>query len=353
MSSSPDGPRPIRQSGGIIGYALLGFLSLAIASTAGWYFLTSISETTSEHTVTRVYYIVLCIVGIAAAFFLFGVMRSAATLTGTHFGWKVNLGGPVVVWVLVVGGGYLFSQQPDEFDLTVRLIGNDRPNEMFKDATITIYLDDSSADEEFSDNGEVKFKLASRRFGDDLKIKIYSPSFIPKEPLQSMIIPESKLIEIEMIRIEPSVISVIDVNGAQGFQSTGITVTRCNRLIISAEGEIVFAQGRNASGKNEPPKTNPDGYGNDGNNTNGRSIKKYLVDAVFGSLVGKIGNHLITGKSPHIDNGNPGAGFVGSYFDGTSPVDGLLYFGYNDDKLEDNKGSFQVKVTLIPSDCRT
>ena len=62
-----------------------------------------------SRTLGLLYYIVLLTLGAASAAFLFGVFRSYSQYTGKVIGGNLELGGPVVVFVLVVVGGFYAS----------------------------------------------------------------------------------------------------------------------------------------------------------------------------------------------------------------------------------------------------
>src|SRR5580658_3720888 len=66
----------------------------------------------------HVYYLVLVLMGLTAAVFLFGVIPSSASYEGTVLGGTLKLGGPVVGAALVVVGGYFFIPKASTFPLT-------------------------------------------------------------------------------------------------------------------------------------------------------------------------------------------------------------------------------------------
>ena len=57
-------------------------------------------------------------------------------------------------------------------------------------------------------------------------------------------------------------------------------------------------------------------------------------------------NQLAGGLIANIDNYGPI--FVGGRRSFTAPVSGRLYFGVNDDHLADNRGEFNVNVSVAP-----
>jgi len=104
-------------------YAVLSAVGLATALFVGWYISVHLHEFQNQGVVDKAYYLLLLILGLAAAAFLFGAMRSTATLQGKHLGVAFDIGGPAAGALLVVVGGFWLTKPPPTFDLTVRLSG--------------------------------------------------------------------------------------------------------------------------------------------------------------------------------------------------------------------------------------
>jgi len=84
-------------------------------------------------------------------------MRSFAAFTHKKMGGKLELGGPVVLFCLVVGGGFkLVPSAPEFFDLTVRPHG---PSEtIISSGKILIDFGATRRSEDIASNGEANFK---------------------------------------------------------------------------------------------------------------------------------------------------------------------------------------------------
>ena len=67
------------------------------------------------------YFFLLIPLALASAAFLFGALHSHAKYTGKMYGGTVELGGPVVVLLLVVGLGYKFRPQEKSFGFTINV----------------------------------------------------------------------------------------------------------------------------------------------------------------------------------------------------------------------------------------
>ena len=102
-------------------YALCALVGLGAAGADGTYIVRHLAEL-REHT-DEAYYVLLLVLGLACASFLFGVLRLTATVTGQRWGIAVYVGGPAAFAVLVVCGGFYLTRPPPTFDLTIRLVG--------------------------------------------------------------------------------------------------------------------------------------------------------------------------------------------------------------------------------------
>ncbi|MBY5363697.1 hypothetical protein HFO97_27905 [Rhizobium leguminosarum] len=103
------------------GYVILSVFGLCLALFVGWYALSHLADIKSGGIVQQVYYVLLLLLGLGTAAFLFGGMRSTATIKGQHFGWAIDVGGPAAGAALVVLGGFYLAQPEKKFDLAIRL----------------------------------------------------------------------------------------------------------------------------------------------------------------------------------------------------------------------------------------
>jgi SEFIR domain-containing protein/carboxypeptidase family protein len=76
------------------------------------------------------FYIVLLPMGLAAAGFLFGVVHSYARYSGKNLGGMLELGGPIVAFLLVVILGFVLVKPVTTFPLTVYVHGEGGPQDL-------------------------------------------------------------------------------------------------------------------------------------------------------------------------------------------------------------------------------
>ncbi|HEV2495517.1 MAG TPA: hypothetical protein VG204_20865 [Terriglobia bacterium] len=113
----------------------------------------------------KVFYLLLIPWALACAAFLFGAMRSYARFTHKHLGNALELGGPVVLFCLVLVGGFKLVPQPAEsFDLTVRAHSADGLVPVITSGKITLELENARRTESIGSDGEANFKGIPARF---------------------------------------------------------------------------------------------------------------------------------------------------------------------------------------------
>jgi hypothetical protein len=107
----------------------------------------------------QVFYVLLIPWGIASSAFLFGAMRSYARFQYRQMGTVLELGGPVVLFALVVVGGFkLVPPVPETFDLTVRPKSEDGSTPILTAGRVTIDLGNRRDTVALDARGEANFK---------------------------------------------------------------------------------------------------------------------------------------------------------------------------------------------------
>ena len=110
------------------------------------------------------YYILLVPLGAAAAAFLFGAMRSYARYSGKVVYGTLELGGPVVIFALVVVGGYYIASAESTFDLTVRVHGPDGPAQVIRGGDVTADFGENRITEKVGFDGQARFLQIPLRY---------------------------------------------------------------------------------------------------------------------------------------------------------------------------------------------
>jgi len=88
----------------------------------------------------QVYYLVLVLMGLTAAGFLFGVLKSSATWVGKFWGGTLRLSGSIVGAAVVVIAGYYFIPKAIFFPLTIYVHGEGGPQNIVLRNTGRVFL---------------------------------------------------------------------------------------------------------------------------------------------------------------------------------------------------------------------
>jgi len=165
---APHEPPPL--SAGV--YALIALAGLAIGIGLLFFYVYQVPKLIESGVQNQIFYLLLIPWALACAAFLFGAMKSYARFTHQHLGSYLELGGPVVLFCLVMTGGFkLVPAAPATFDLTVRPRSADGRDPIIISGKITIDLDTDRRTEAIGSNGEADFKGVPPRFqGATLKI---------------------------------------------------------------------------------------------------------------------------------------------------------------------------------------
>jgi hypothetical protein len=105
----------------------------------------------------RLYYVALVPVGLAAATFLFGILRSYAVYKGKVFGGFLELGGPLVAFLLVTILGFVLVPNSSTFPVTVYLYREDAASVAFLRGNVILRLDGDPRAAQVSGKGEAYF----------------------------------------------------------------------------------------------------------------------------------------------------------------------------------------------------
>ena len=167
--------------GEIIPYALIALASFLCGIGVLGLMLWKAEALTKLGLIGNLYYVVLLPLGLCAAVFLFGVVRSFARYKGEQYGGTLELGGPIVAFVLVVGGGFvLMPKPPSAFPLTVYVHGEAARNDVVlrNSGRVFVDLDGDRQSRSIGENGEAYFPAIPDRFrGQEVPIWVDATGF--------------------------------------------------------------------------------------------------------------------------------------------------------------------------------
>jgi hypothetical protein len=167
--------------GEIIPYALIALASFLCGIGVLGLMLWKAEALTKLGLIGNLYYIVLFPLGLCAAVFLFGVVRSFARYKGEQYGGTLELGGPIVAFILVVGGGFvLVPKPPSTFPLTVYVHGEANRNDIVlrNSGRVFVDLEGDRQSRSIGENGEAYFPAIPDHFrGQEVPIWVDAKGF--------------------------------------------------------------------------------------------------------------------------------------------------------------------------------
>ena len=133
----------------ISGIGLVLFLFILIAAGVFSEQLSNIS--------TPIYFFLLIIIGLIGAAFLFGAMRSYAKYNGKTTGGTLELGGPVVLLIIIVYLGYKFKPEEQKaFSITLNIFNAGKDSSEISSGNINLYYGSALIKKQFNE-GQVVF----------------------------------------------------------------------------------------------------------------------------------------------------------------------------------------------------
>lgn len=136
----------------------------------------------ADGTLDRIFYLMLVVLGLSAGAFFFGAMRSYATFIGKVLNGTLELGGPLVVAVLVIVGGFVLAPSASTFDITVRV--NDERGMPITDGNLVLYVGTDTRTAPVNANGEADFKEIPGKFRQTTsRLRLASNEYRLAEPL--------------------------------------------------------------------------------------------------------------------------------------------------------------------------
>jgi hypothetical protein len=146
------------------------------------------------------YFIILIPLGLTAAAFLFGAMRSHATYRGTSTLGTLELRGPVVVLGLVVLGG-MMANRAETFALTVRVHGPGGASDIIRDGRLTADLAGVRRTADIGADGAVVFAdVPSDIEGQRVRLIAEVENFISDTTAERVVVPASHVIDLGLSR---------------------------------------------------------------------------------------------------------------------------------------------------------
>lgn len=145
-------------------YALISLVSFIIGIVLLLLFVFKAEELISRGINEKVFYILLLPMALSAAAFLFGVLRSYAKYRGKILGGILELGGPIVLFLLVIILGFKLVPDTAPFDFTIFLRDSNGETPIGLKGQVKIRISNDLKIDDIDENGEVNFKNIPPKF---------------------------------------------------------------------------------------------------------------------------------------------------------------------------------------------
>jgi hypothetical protein len=185
-------------------YAIVSAMALAAAGTSAWFIVSRLDVLAKFMAIDKAYYVLLVLLGLGVAAFLFGAMRSYGSIRGRRFGAAFEFGGPAAgaLFVAIVGMELTGSARP--FDLTIRFV--DMQNISSQDRA-EIDLGNRHELVQIGPLGDVIVRdVDPKTKSDRIFIKLISAEWQVKNPAAAYFVPSDSLIRIAIERIPNTVL---------------------------------------------------------------------------------------------------------------------------------------------------
>lgn len=143
----------------VVLFTLISLVFLAVGCFLTHYLVKHADRIVALGLVGHFFYVALIPIGLCAAGFLFGALRSYATWTGKVLGGWLDLGGPVVAVFLVILLGFWLVDNPTTFSLAVYVQGvkgkQDRP--LRDEGEVVMRLSQNSRSKNIDSDGKALF----------------------------------------------------------------------------------------------------------------------------------------------------------------------------------------------------
>lgn len=165
-------------------YALVSLIAFLLAAGLLFLLVFRAQSLTQFTLIGHVFYVLLVVLGLCAAAFLFGVLKSVGELRGRYLGWQLELGGPIVACALVVWGGFQLAPSAPPLALTIFVHGlaGLQDTVLRNSGNVILDLGSDRRREHIGDKGEATFPQVPAAFrGRAVPVSVDAPyEAVPK-----------------------------------------------------------------------------------------------------------------------------------------------------------------------------
>ena len=224
LMDSVNSPQPLSAKN----YVIVAALGLIFAAGFTLFYIYRVPQLVESGVQGQVFYLLLIPWALSCAAFLFGAMKSYARFTHKHLGNFLELGGPVVLFCLMLVGGFkLVPPALESFDLAVRAHSKDVP--LITSGQITLDLP-GLPHANIGPDGEANFKSIPARFkGTPIRVLAHVDGYEEKWQTPKM---EDGVLDLDLERAHPVTVLTGSLTPAPSARKT-IAI-----LVEGQDGEV-------------------------------------------------------------------------------------------------------------------
>lgn len=207
VAAAPDSAQAARQDSAAQplspkAYALIALVGGVLGIGLLFFYVFQVPRLAASGVQNQVFYLLLIPWGLSCAAFLFGVMHSYARYRSTGLPHGLELGGPVVIFALVLIGGFrLVPPSAETFDLTVRAHSADGSDPIIEEGEVVIFFGASQQRQPFGQDGQAHFQEISQRFWQDSVTVVPRVEGYEQTPRKKIL--TSRVLELTLEPIQP------------------------------------------------------------------------------------------------------------------------------------------------------
>src|SRR4051812_37603149 len=175
------------------------------------------------------YFFLLVILGLMAAGFLFGALRSHAKYSGKAYGGTLELSGPVVVLALIIFLGYKYRPTQQSFNFTVNIFSGTDTSEVIKTGYTELFFGNAHQTKNISEGQSVFSELPSDYKGNTITLIAHADGYTTKR-------------ETVAIPLEDAPVNIYLQKIADSVTVAGLIKDKKGTPVKNAE--LVFADGK-------------------------------------------------------------------------------------------------------------
>jgi hypothetical protein len=224
-------------------YALISLAGILIAIFLMFFFIYKAQDLVQNGISEKIFYILLIPFGLAASAFIFGAMKSFASYKGQHLNGTLELGGPILLFIMVVAGGFKLIPSEASFSSTVYLRDKLHRTVIKNQGSLSVTIGDEVTTENIDQNGAITLKKIPANFlNKEVPVELDASGWEMDQGGTTALVKLTNESETVVIRKDSSLARVdVIVKDAENEPVPGVQLTLLDiRALTNERGEYHF-----------------------------------------------------------------------------------------------------------------